>query len=83
VERPQAFKVVQFQAAELDMMQLRLIEQVYDKFVPRCLYYGLLGVLHVYVWDWVPGPAFCQVQREMFTVDAERRLSQTVEDFAR
>jgi hypothetical protein len=51
VERPQAFKVVQFRAAELDMIQLRLIKQVYDKFMPRCLYYGLLGVLRVYVWD--------------------------------
>jgi hypothetical protein len=83
VQRPQARKVVQFRAAELDLIHLRLIEQVYDKFVPRGLYYGRLGFLRVYIWDWVPGPAFCRVRREMFTVDAEKRLSQTVKDFAR
>jgi hypothetical protein len=83
VQRPQAGKAVQFRAAELDLINLRLIEQVYKKFVPGGLYHGRLGLLHVYIWDWVPGPAFCRVRREMFTVDAEKRLGQTVEDFAR
>jgi hypothetical protein len=31
----------------------------------------------------VPGLAFCRVRREMFTIDVEKRLSQTVKDFAR
>ena len=83
VQRHQVRKVVQFRASKLDMIHLGLIQQVYDKFVPYCLYYGLLGSLHVYIWDWVSGPAFCLVRREMFTLDAEQRLSQTVQDFAR
>jgi hypothetical protein len=83
VQRHQARQVVQFRSSELDMIRLRLIQQVYDKFVPRCLYHGLLGSLHVYIWDLVSGPAFCRVRREMFTIDAEQRLSQTVQDFAR
>ncbi|KAH6712140.1 hypothetical protein BKA61DRAFT_80474 [Leptodontidium sp. MPI-SDFR-AT-0119] len=83
VQRQQVRKVVQFRASKLDMVHLGIIQQVYDKFVPRCLYHGLLGSLHVYIWDWVSGPAFCRVRREMFTLDAEQRLSQTVQDFAR
>jgi len=83
VQRHQVRKVVQFRASKLDMIHLGLIQQVYGKFVPRCLYHGLLRSLHVYIWDWVSGPAFCRVRREMFTLDAEQRLSQTVQDFAR
>ena len=83
VQRLQVCKVVQFRASKLDMIHLGLIQQVYDKFVPRCLYHGLQGSLHVYIWDWVPGSAFCRVRREMFALDAEQRLSQTVQDFAK
>jgi hypothetical protein len=83
VQRHQVRKVVQFRSSKLDMIHLGLIQQVYNKFVPRCLYHGLLESLHVYIWDWVSGPAFCLVRREMFTLDAEQRLSQTVQDFAR
>lgn len=82
VQRHQIRKVVQFRASKLDMTHLRLIQQVYNKFVPGCLYHGLLGSLHVYIWDWVSGLAFCRVRREMFTLGAEQRLSQTVRDFA-
>lgn len=83
VLRHQIDKVVQFRDSKLDMVRLGLIQEVYDKFVPRCLYHGLLGCLHVYIWDWVSGQAFCRVRREMFTLDAEHRLSRTVQDFAR
>jgi hypothetical protein len=83
VQRHQAHQVVQFRSSELNMIRLILIQQVYHKFVPRCQHHGLLGSLHVYIWDLVSGPAFCRVRREMFTVDAEQRLSQTVRDFAR
>jgi hypothetical protein len=83
VQRHQVRQVVQFRASNLDMIHLRLTHQVYNKFVPRCLYHGLLGSLHIYTWDWVSGPAFCRVRREMFTMDAEQRISRTVQDFAR
>jgi hypothetical protein len=83
VQRRQVRKVVQFRASKLDIIHLGLIQQVYGKFVPRCLSHSLLGSLHVYIWDWVSGPAFCRVRREMFILDAEQRLSQTVQDFAR
>ncbi|KAI1779168.1 hypothetical protein F4818DRAFT_241234 [Hypoxylon cercidicola] len=83
VQRQQVRKVVQFRAFKLDMERLGLIHQVYDKFVPRCQYHGPLGSLHVYIWNWVSGPAFCRVRREMFTSDAEQRLCRTVQDFAR
>lgn len=83
VHRHQVRKVVQFRDSKLDMIRFGLIKQVYDQFVPRCLYHGLLGTLHVYIWDRMSGSAFCQVRREMFALDAERRLSQTVQDFAK
>jgi hypothetical protein len=37
------------------------------------------------VWDLVPGPAFCQVRRQLLSLDVgmEQRLHQTVLDFAR
>jgi hypothetical protein len=82
VQRNQFHQVIQFRALDLDIIRLGLIQRVYDKFVPRCLYHGLLGTLHFYIWDLVSGPAFCRVRREMFTVDAEQRLSQTVQDIA-
>lgn len=45
----------------------------------------MLGDVHVYVWDLIPGPAFCQVRRQFLALDVkmEQRLYQTVEDFAR
>jgi hypothetical protein len=72
VQRNQFHQVIQFRALDLDIIRLGLIQRVYDKFVPRCLYHGLLGTLHFYIWDLVSGPAFCRVRREMFTVDTEQ-----------
>jgi hypothetical protein len=66
VQRHQVRKVVQFRASKLDMIHLRLIQQVYNKFVPRCLYHGLLGSLPVYIWDWVSGPAFLGAARDVY-----------------
>ncbi|KAI0455010.1 hypothetical protein F5B21DRAFT_514340 [Xylaria acuta] len=85
VEREEAPKVVQFRSSQLDMAKLELAQQVYLDFVPQCVYYGTLGSIHVYVWNRVPGQAFCRVRRRMFTSDmgVDQRLRQTVEDFAR
>ncbi|GKU08177.1 unnamed protein product [Fusarium langsethiae] len=85
VERMNVPKVVQFRSLQLDMAKLRLAQQVYTKFVPQCAYHDILKPLHVYVWDRVPGTAFCRVRREMFASDMNKSqgLSQTVDDFAR
>ncbi|KID60224.1 Protein kinase-like domain protein, partial [Metarhizium hybridum] len=84
VERKEATKVVQFRTSQLDMAKLGLVQQVYLQFVPHCVYHGALESLHVYIWDRVPGPAFCRVRSQIFTsdIDMEQRLSQTVQDFA-
>lgn len=80
VEKEAAPKIVQFRSLELNMAKLRLAQQVYLEFVPQCVYYGTLGSIHVYVWNRVPGPAFCRVRRQMFTLDVgmKQRLKQTV-----
>jgi hypothetical protein len=85
VENMDASKVVQFRSSQLDIAKLELAQQVYLKFVPRCVYHGTLGSLHVYIWGRVTGPAFCRVRRQMFTSDKgiDQRLKQTVQDFAR
>lgn len=85
VERKEATKVVQFRTSQLDMAKLGLVQQVYLQFVPHCVYHGALESLHVYIWDRVPGPAFCRVRSQIFTsdIDMEQRLSQTVQDFAK
>ena len=44
---------------------------------------SLLRDIHVYVWDLVPGLAFCRVRRQLLTLGMEQRLRQTVEGFAR
>ncbi|KPM42263.1 hypothetical protein AK830_g4295 [Neonectria ditissima] len=84
VERKEVCKVVQFRSSQLDMARLGLVQQVYLDFVPRCVYHGSLGFLHVYVWNRVPGPAFCRVRRQMIALDigVDQRLRQTVQDFA-
>ncbi|OAA37000.1 Protein kinase-like domain protein [Metarhizium rileyi] len=85
VERKGATKVVQFRTSQLDMAKFGLVQQVYLQFVPHCVYHGALESLHVYIWDRVPGPAFCRVRSQIFTSDIymEQRLSQTVQDFAK
>lgn len=83
VERKEATKVVQFRSLQLDMAKFGLAQHVYLDFVPQCVYHGPLGLLHVHVWNRVPGPAFCRVRRQMFTLDMDQRLRQTVQDFAR
>lgn len=85
VERDETFKVVQFRFSKLDMERMGHIEKIYVNFVPQCVYHGMLDSLHVYIWDRVPGPAFCRVRRDMFTMndDSDQRLMQAVQDFAR
>jgi hypothetical protein len=76
-------KVVQFRSLQLDIELMEHIRQSYGDFVPRCEYHRILGDVHVYVWDLVPGPAFCRVRRQLLTPGMEPRLRQTVQDFAR
>jgi len=76
-------KVVQFRSSKLDIELIEHIRRSYGNFVPRCEYYTALGDVHVYVWDLVPGPAFCRVRRQLLTLGMEPRLRQTVQDFAR
>ncbi|RKK10613.1 hypothetical protein BFJ66_g18281 [Fusarium oxysporum f. sp. cepae] len=85
VERKNVPKVVQFRSSQLDMAKLELAQQVYLNFVPQCMYHGILGSFYVYVWDRVPGSAFCRVRRKMFALDMNEShgLGQTVQDFAR
>ena len=85
VEGKEVPKVVQFRSSQLDMAKLGLVQQVYLEFVPQCVYHGALESLHVYIWNRVPGPAFCRVRQQMFTsdIDVDQRLRQTVQDFAR
>lgn len=85
VGRKDVPKVVQFRSSQLDMTKIKFAQQVYDKFVPQCVYHGTEGSIYVYVWDRVPGPAFCRVRRHMFTsdLDMDQRLRQTVQDFAK
>ncbi|EGC47476.1 conserved hypothetical protein [Histoplasma capsulatum var. duboisii H88] len=78
-------KVVQFRSSKLDMERIEFARQSYRGFIPGCKFYGMIGDVHVYVWDLVPGPAFCQVRRQLLSLDVrmEQRLHQTVLDFAR
>lgn len=82
----QATKVVQFRSKMLDMELIGLARQSYGDFVPKCKTHStMLGDVYVYVWDLVPGTAFCRVRRQFMTLDSEmeQRLFQTVSDFAR
>ena len=86
VDSNQAPKVVQFRSKKLDIERIKLARQSYGNFVPSCEPYSMmLGDVYVYVWDLIPGPAFCRVRRQFLSRDVrmERRLYQTVEDFAR
>jgi hypothetical protein len=85
VESKNVPKVVQFRSSQLDMVKLELVQQVYSNFVPQGIYHGILNTVHVYIWDRVPGPAFCRVRRNMFALDINEShgLGQTIQDFAR
>ncbi|EEQ30019.1 hypothetical protein McanMca71_007960 [Microsporum canis] len=78
-------KVVQFRSSKLDMECIENARLSYRGFVPNCELYGTAGDIYVYVWDLVPGPAFCQVRRQFLSlgIGMEQRLHQTVLDFAR
>jgi hypothetical protein len=76
-------KVVQFRSRELDMELMQLIKQAYGNFVPSGEYHGTLSDVHVYVWDRIPGPAFCLVRHRFLTPEMEPCLRRTVQDFAR
>ncbi|KPM39356.1 hypothetical protein AK830_g7208 [Neonectria ditissima] len=78
--------VVQFRSKKLDMALIELARQSYGDFVPNCKPHStMLGDVYVYLWDLVPGPAFCRVRRQFLALDVEmeQHLYQTVEDFAR
>jgi hypothetical protein len=76
-------KVVQFRHFELDLQVLNPARQSYGKFVPGCVAHGRLGDGYVYEMDLVPGIAFCQARRQLFSPEMEPRLMRTVQDFAR
>ncbi|KAI1318807.1 hypothetical protein F5Y16DRAFT_391573 [Xylariaceae sp. FL0255] len=85
VEREEAGKVVQFRSSQLDMAKFGLAQQVYSDFIPRSIYQGPLGSLHIYVCDRVSGTAFCRVRQQMFNSETglDKRLRQTVQDLAK
>ena len=78
-----AFNVVQFRSSKLDVELVEHAKQSYGNLVPNCKYLGMLGDVHMYVWDLVPGPAFCRVRRQFLNLGMQQRLCQTVLDFAR
>jgi hypothetical protein len=76
-------KVIQFRSLELNIELIEYARRSYNGFVPYCEYYGMLGDVHMYVWDLVPGPAFCRVRHQFLTPGMQHRLRRTVQDFAR
>jgi hypothetical protein len=76
-------KVIQFRSLKLNIELVEPARQSYRNFVPNCEYQGIIGGIYVYLWDLVPGPAFCRVRREFHTLGMQQRLRQTVQDFAR
>ncbi|KAF2245057.1 hypothetical protein BU26DRAFT_542458 [Trematosphaeria pertusa] len=85
VNSGQAFNVVQFRSSKLDIKLVEHAKQTYRDFVPNCKYFGMLGDVYVYIWDLVPGPAFCRVR---FSASAWinkplRRTSGSVEEYSR
>jgi len=76
-------KVIQFRSLELNIELVEYARQSYGTFVPSCEYLGIIGGVYVYLWDLVPGPAFCRVRREFHALGMQQRLRQTVQDFAR
>lgn len=86
IDADQAPKVVQFRSKKLDVELIELARQSYGDFVPKCKPYSKMpGDVYVYVWDLVPGTAFCRVRRQFFALDIEmeQHLYQIVGDFAR
>jgi hypothetical protein len=79
----QTFSVVQFRSPKLDVELVEHAKKAYGDFVPNCKYLGMLGDVHVYVWDLVPGTAFCRVLRQFLDLEMQQRLRQTVVDFAK
>jgi hypothetical protein len=79
----QVLKVIQFRSLKLNIELVEYARQSYKDFVPSCEYYGMLGDVHMYEWDLVPGPAFCRVRHQFLTLGSQERLRQTVQDFAR
>jgi len=79
----QVAKVIQFRSLKLNIELVECARQSYGDFVPSCEYYGMLGDVHMYGWDLVPGPAFCRVRHQFLTLGSHERLRQTVQDFAR
>ena len=76
-------KVIQFRSIKLNIELVDYARQSYKDFVPNCEYYGMLGDVHMYGWDLVPGPAFCRVRHQFLTPGLQERLRLTVQDFAR
>jgi hypothetical protein len=76
-------KVIQFRSLKLNIELVEHARQSYGNFVPNCEYLGIIGGVYVYLWDLVPGPAFCRVRHEFHTLGMQQRLRQTVQDFAR
>ncbi|KAF5027338.1 hypothetical protein F66182_539 [Fusarium sp. NRRL 66182] len=86
IDTDQAPKVVQFRSKKLDVDLIELARQSYGDFVPKSKFYTTMsGDVYVYVWDLVPGTAFCRVRRQLFAPDIamEQHLYQIVCDFAR
>ncbi|KAF4505943.1 hypothetical protein G6O67_007840 [Ophiocordyceps sinensis] len=54
----------------------------YGEFVPNREFRGMFSDLYVYEMDLVAGAAFCRVRQQILAPGRERRLLQTVKDFA-
>ncbi|KAH6986595.1 hypothetical protein EDB80DRAFT_731722 [Ilyonectria destructans] len=54
----------------MDMELIELARQSYRNFVPNCKPHStMLGNVYVYMWDFVPGPAFCRVCRQFLALN--------------
>ncbi|KAI1389175.1 uncharacterized protein F4822DRAFT_429788 [Hypoxylon trugodes] len=76
-------KVVQFRYEKLDMKAIEQARQSYPDFIPVCESHSVYGDVFVYVWNLVPGPAFCRVRRQFLAPGMEQQLRRTVQDFAK
>lgn len=85
VSGTQVAQVVQFRSSQLSLSKIETVGRLYAEFVPRCQFQGMFGSSYVYVADLVPGPAFCRVRNQFFSLSLpmEQRLQQTVQDLAR
>lgn len=77
-------KAVQFRAPDspLDVDLLDYARATYGRFVPGCQSFGLLGQLHVYVMDSVPGVALSIARCQLYRSQNYSLLTQGVQDFA-